>query len=383
VRFVATSATIGSGRDVTEDLRRFLRDLTGTPGERVHVVMGHREPVHLPPPAADARLTREALADRERLRANPAVQAFVRAAEKGPVLLEQAAAMLAPTGLPTDAVITAIADDSDKQRGPLLPLRLHGFLRAVPGLWSCLNPECAESPPDWPFGKVLPERVEACPCCGAPVLEILSCRECGEPYLDCEEDCGQLRPRITPPPIDEFAELLETAAGSEADAESDAADPGETGDSPESALYPARRLSVALRKLDGFRVLNVNTATGEVLDSPQEGSMAVYAGSPGCCGACKGQDSPKGSILRPFRFGAPFLIGAAAPVLIEGLPPRPPEPGASFRPPRRWTPAALLHRQPPGDGALCRQSADRLRARFCARLSLPCGAGQHGGARLR
>lgn len=336
VRFVATSATIGSGRDVTEELQRFLRDLTGTPGERVHVVTGHRETVHLPPPASDARLPMEALSDREGLRANPAVQAFVRAAEKGPVLLEQAASMLAPTGLPTDALIRAIADDSDKQRGPLLPLRVHGFLRAVPGLWSCLNPECAERPADWPFGKVLPERVEACPCCDAPVLEILSCRECGEPYLDCEEDGGHLRPRINPPPIDEFTELREAAAGSDADADGDidsVSDAIEAEDSEEGALYPARRLSVALRGLDGFRTMNVNPATGGVMDAPQDGTISLYAGPAERCGACNGQDSPKGSILRPFRFGAPFLIGNAAPVLLEGLPSRPPEQGASFRPP--------------------------------------------------
>lgn len=334
VRFVATSATIGSGRDVTEELRRFLRDLTGTPGERVHVVTGHREAVHLPPPASDPRLPAASLADREALRANPAVQSFVRAAEKGPVLLEQATRLLAPTGLSADSLIRAIADDSDKQRGPLLPLRVHGFLRAVPGLWSCLNPECADSPAEWPFGKVVAERVEICPCCSAPVLEILSCRECGEPYLDCEEEAGHLRPRITPPPIDEFAELREAASGSETDGEADAdADAPGDEDVQEGALYPARRRSIALRGMDGYRLLHVDPATGAVLDAPQEGTISLYAGQPDRCGACNGQDGQKGSILRPFRFGAPFLIGNAAPVLLEGLPARPPEPGASFRPP--------------------------------------------------
>lgn len=334
VRFVATSATIGSGRDVTEELQRFLRDLTGTPSERVQVVMGHREAVDLPPPASEPKLPAAALADRDVLRANPAVQAFVRAAEKGPVLLEQAARLLAPTGLSADSLICAIADDSDKQRGPLLPLRVHGFLRAIPGLWSCINHACADSPADWPFGKVFPERVEACPCCNAPVLEILSCRECGEPYLDCEEDAGHLRPRITPPPIDEFAELREAAAGSETDADSDGESdaPGDE-DVQEGALYSARRRSIALRGMDGYRLLHVDPATGAVLDTPQEGTISLYAGQPDRCGACNGQDGQKGSILRPFRFGAPFLIGNAAPVLLEGLPARPPEQGASFRPP--------------------------------------------------
>ena len=42
VRFVATSATIGEGKDVTEDLRRFLRDVSGAEENRVHVVFRHR-----------------------------------------------------------------------------------------------------------------------------------------------------------------------------------------------------------------------------------------------------------------------------------------------------------------------------------------------------
>lgn len=80
VRFVATSATIGDGKDVTDDLRRFLRDLSGTDENRVRVVLGEREDVLLPAPAASPVLTPEMLEQRNAIAASPAVQAFVRAA---------------------------------------------------------------------------------------------------------------------------------------------------------------------------------------------------------------------------------------------------------------------------------------------------------------
>ena len=42
VRFVATSATIGSGENVRQQLQRFLADVAGIPDDRVHVIEGRR-----------------------------------------------------------------------------------------------------------------------------------------------------------------------------------------------------------------------------------------------------------------------------------------------------------------------------------------------------
>src|SRR3546814_6902112 len=49
VRFVATSATIGSADDekAREDLQRFLADIAGVPLDRAHVVVGKPQPVDL------------------------------------------------------------------------------------------------------------------------------------------------------------------------------------------------------------------------------------------------------------------------------------------------------------------------------------------------
>lgn len=328
VRFVATSATIGGeGVDVTDELRRFLRDISGAGEGKVKVVLGGREQVLLPPPSTGAALSAADLADRDRVAASPAVQAFVREAERGLVPLARAASLLAAAGQPLEDVIEAIADDRDPRRGPLLPLRIHGFLRAVPGVWSCINPDCAEAPEGWPYGAIASERVDACPRCTAPVLEILSCGECGEPFLDCEEAGGRLQVRHTPPAPDEFAALRE---GEPADDEEDEAE-----DAPaRNADYGRIRLSIAVRPLHGTRDAYLEPLSGTRHDRAAGGTRAYPVTDPSHCGACGASVSAtKDEILRPFRFGAPYLIGNAAPVMLEGVEPRRPDEPGAYRPP--------------------------------------------------
>lgn len=321
VRFVATSATIGDGTDVTDELRRFLRDLSGADDDRVRVVLGERETVTLPPPAGVTVGGVLDLADRAALTRHPAVQAFVRSAEAGPVTLEQSATLLRPAGHPVEQIIEAIVA-SDAQRDPLLPLRIHGFMRAVPGLWSCIHPDCSGAPVDWPYGRVLAHGIDACPSCASPVLEIKTCRECGEPCLTGEDAGGQVRAVTTAPTIDEFAATLdrehaEDEDGDSLDAESD---------------YDAAKVAIALRPLPGNRQAHINPATGRRTDQAEEETRPYPVRSPDLCGHCGAQDA-NGPIMRPLRFGAPFLIGNAAPVLLEGVPPRASASGVAYPPP--------------------------------------------------
>ena len=341
VRFVATSATIGDGADVTEDLRKFLRDLSGTDEKRIHVVIGKREKVALPP-VTPGPLSTESLRDHRRLAANAAVQRFIRRAEAGALSLPDAEDLLAPSGLPSDAVITAVADGHSKselsnRQDPLLPLRVHGFMRAVPGLWSCVDPTCAGRPADWAFGAVLPERVESCPDCEALVLEIKACRECGEPYLECEEQDGIIQPCYTPPTLDEFAALREREI-------IDDDDPGDadaqSGETHAAKGYRAWKWAIASRPLPHGKPRQINPKSGHILDTGEGISIHLHDfdnnGSDeeaGQCGACAATSGKAGSILRPLRFGAPFLIGNAAPVLLEGVAPRSVEEIARHRPP--------------------------------------------------
>lgn len=323
VRFVATSATIGDGRDVTGELHRFLRDLSGADESRVKVVLGARADVILPKPAPSSILSQAMLADRDVVAASPAVQAFVRTAEERPVLLEEAEALLFPTGQTIGSVVQAITNVGP-QRGPLLPLRFHGFLRAIPGLWSCLNPTCKSAPNDWAFGAISSERIDQCPTCQSPMLEVMTCRECGEPYLDCEEQDGRVQARITPPTLDEFAALREREISGD-DEEEEAEISG--------AGYDAVRRAIASRTLEGGHIAHVDPISGLRHDREEDGTKSYRVHDPDTCGACQAASGKSGPMLRPFRYGAPFLIGNAAPVLLEGVPRREPDGKSAYRPP--------------------------------------------------
>jgi len=72
---------------------------------------------------------------------------------------------------------------------PLLPVRLHLLFRSIEGLYACINPQCPKALhhtdfPDRPlrYGKLYLSSKTDCDCCDAPVIELSSCRKCGQAY---------------------------------------------------------------------------------------------------------------------------------------------------------------------------------------------------------
>lgn len=66
----------------------------------------------------------------------------------------------------------------------LLPCRIHAFYRGLPGLWACLDPNCADLPTEdrgGPIGRLYSQPRARC-ACNAPVLEYFTCRYCGTSY---------------------------------------------------------------------------------------------------------------------------------------------------------------------------------------------------------
>lgn len=315
VRFVATSATIGEGADVTEELRRFLRDVSGAPAERVHVVVGHRHMPDLPPVDSERSLAgiswseHDASSVCDRLARNPLVQKQIAELGKGPRDWPSVARDLAGTEVEPETLALALArTELDGHR--LLPLRFHIFHRAIPGLWTCLDPKCADRAEGWPFGAILPEAIDQCPACAGTVLPVVSCRSCGEPFLDVVEKGHVLRPR------DEGGQEDDYARDSE---EEGAASPDD--EAARSSMPEIERL-IAVRPLPHGRPLTVNPRDGAVADQPGEGLVLLSAHDredPECCPACAGAGTRKQPhILRPFRFGAPTILTNASPLLLEG-----------------------------------------------------------------
>ena len=69
----------------------------------------------------------------------------------------------------------------------LLPCRVHAFFRGLPGLWVCMDPDCSNGPGGSPVGKMYAQPMDKCEC-GARVLELFTCRNCGAPYARAYTD---------------------------------------------------------------------------------------------------------------------------------------------------------------------------------------------------
>ena len=72
----------------------------------------------------------------------------------------------------------------DATEPSLLPCRVHSFYRGLPGLWVCMDSQCTELPAaerGGPAGKLYSQPRDACDC-GARVLEMFTCRNCGTAY---------------------------------------------------------------------------------------------------------------------------------------------------------------------------------------------------------
>ena len=68
---------------------------------------------------------------------------------------------------------------------PFCPIRAHFFFRGLPGLYACTNVECLKSKPDTApslLGRLHPNETLRCNC-GARVYELLTHRSCGAAYL--------------------------------------------------------------------------------------------------------------------------------------------------------------------------------------------------------
>lgn len=108
--------------------------------------------------------------------------------------IEALARMLFPQGSPeqarraTDVLVelASFARESPKAT-PLLAARVHQFLRGVPGVWACSNPNCHALPEalrgQAPIGALYAQPRRTCEC-GCRVFELHACRDCGLAFLE-------------------------------------------------------------------------------------------------------------------------------------------------------------------------------------------------------
>ena len=337
VRFVATSATIGSGETVRQQLQRFLADVAGIRDDHVHVIEGGRQMPRRPDgapvgPSIDIR-TADPVLIYDILGRDPATWRLVERLFDGSVPLADFAAPARTYGVDAADLIFAMSraarKTADNEEERLAPIRLHAFERAVPGIWSCINPDCAQRPSDWPFGRVLPERADECPSCGAPVLEVVSCFECGEAFLEGIEAGPRLSAPLRNPPRDEFAfDSARENDGGAVDADDDGNDAEQQEEPPAWERLFAANPTAAAR---GFWL--DRKAGWRVADGPADDGLALRCEEhrgPLVCPHCSPTGRKGPELIRPLRFGAPFILGNAAPILLEGVEPAKVEAGVKL-----------------------------------------------------
>lgn len=202
----------------------------------------------------------------------------------------------------------------------LLPARMHVFERTLSGLWACCDSACRErpidDPADWRFGKIFVDHRDICDACGAPVLEIRVCQACGTETLAAEEaDAGDGKSLRLRAPMPE-------AADDDFSLDVELPDPGEDTQ-PQPLPMPILRNARWVFPTSAPRTVRVavRRRTGEILDGPAPDALILSAQDAdfgGPCPVCAepGHGKP---IVRPFRVGAPFILGAGVPIALGAV----------------------------------------------------------------
>jgi hypothetical protein len=235
IKFILTSASLGSEESDKHGVIKFAKDLTGKPDganpfELVTSIIESKSNEGLPSP-----MQINALATFDIAKLHSVAESFESAVEEVNVLFEKlgtgsfnnspnsvvdfkdeiykklnlfpAAALLAnkltskPTSyegliselfrdeLPTNALESLLALCTFAQlketQQVFLPIRLHLMYRGIPGLYACINPNCSERhDPSKPslLGKLFTYPALTCSC-GGRVFEVLTHRDCGAAYV--------------------------------------------------------------------------------------------------------------------------------------------------------------------------------------------------------
>lgn len=191
LRVIATSASLGDGVETAEFLEQFF----GVPSDTFVATSGRpRRPdggeavpsqtvLERGAPGSPMESAEVAKRFSERI---AALCIDEQGTPRARGLEELAADFFADSGKNREAfevVLAKIAGSSGSSSGAV-PLRAHLFTRSLPGLWACVNRECAGVTPSdvgqRPVGALTMTPSSNCEHCGSRVLELLRCEDCGD-----------------------------------------------------------------------------------------------------------------------------------------------------------------------------------------------------------
>ncbi len=332
VRFIATSATMGNTND--QRLRLFLSDIAGITVEEVKLITGQRKIPDLNslPSVERNNLNFEELVavecnDEESTRrynllcgnttARSIRKLFTENSEKTVVTVNEVAEVLQPGNEVTTENQNIVLNWFDLLSGTLsdqgvsfLPLRGHLFHQTVMGLWACCDPSCTckkdgnLAHEDWPFGAVYNMPRNHC-LCGAPVFELVSCDDCGTPFLKASESMGKLKQSSGPFLDKEFEIEIEEDLEENLDSSTQ---------STQSTILIANRMYHNTGPMSSSKYSSENL-------QPGDSCVVIIVYDQGDCDAvcphCLGKASLKNDKLRRAMIGVSFTQAQMLPVLLE------------------------------------------------------------------
>ncbi|KZY60152.1 hypothetical protein A3742_15110 [Oleiphilus sp. HI0071] len=337
IRFVATSATMGT-KEAEKQLQLYLADLAGIREDQILVVGGKRSIPDLPKlPTSDVLLEEIKAIDSgvavskkryDALSAHPKSLAIRRALTDAKNLTPTLSSL--SHGLFGDekhqsatlawldlcSFTTAPGPNLKKPElgsTPFLPLRGHVFHQVMSGLWCCSDKDCrgkqgTDLEEGWPFGLVHVARKQNCEC-GAPVFELVFCRDCNQPHLMAgEDDQGNLFQHDRES-VDEFSLDIDEGSGD---------DGGEDGlgEEDEPVIGKLRKIYFAPRSHNDLTFLTALDRSDFKRTSAGPDTIVLNEiAQDGICACCEYEYSPS-----PFRhsyLGTPFYVGNAVPALLE------------------------------------------------------------------
>ncbi|HCB5605740.1 DEAD/DEAH box helicase [Klebsiella aerogenes] len=343
VQIIATSATIGEDSpEGNKELAKFVADLAGVTERDVKVVRGYRQI----PPISESLIRHEyptSLASLNSLSSQELYQQLChyRVAQQLRQALTRPGRLAVRLSELLNVARRTWPDINHRELLQLLdlmaksregeskfslaftPLRMHGFIRTLAGLWACSNKQCAHKASelgesDWPFGQVWFEQRQYCDC-GAPVFEILRCSGCGSAYLSAKEEVrGDGTSWLVAQPAaaeeDEFALDLDVYSEDEDNNELENNSQFDRLIASDGEKYIISLEEATAGKIDreAQKHYEINLLRPESRGEGRNNSFACV-----CCGDTQRKNNP---LFRPLRLGAPFFLNEIIPTLLEFSP---------------------------------------------------------------
>jgi len=179
LRFAITSATVGNGD--TDILKKFMSNLCGITKDQIHVIEGSRILSQVPKGSLPETLKGISEQKLKNLRTNLVEGNALGQSEIGKLLgIEKSENQL--------EILDKISE-TEVAGNNLLPLRGHYFTRGIGGVYVCTNTKCIiheNQIVNRQFGSMYTISKRKCTC-GHPLLELISCRNCGLLLLQGEK----------------------------------------------------------------------------------------------------------------------------------------------------------------------------------------------------